>query len=188
MYITNTGAFLDTWNKMLKLLEILLRESPFEGSHTSFLHEFVRLSNQQEPKMRVSVAPSDFEVMQICLHSQACEILVRAVLYRLRQTCSQANVYTDLLRVLLTLCECRNGNDRPVCTYLVGLSDWLSSVALQNGKSLQRMTLLSPVFYISCFAEDDIELLVAQLDKVNEHEQDDDVSPPAVPFALARDS
>jgi hypothetical protein len=37
------------------------------------------------------------------------------------------------------------------------------------------MTLLSPIFYISCFAEDDIELLVSQLEKITEQEQDDDV-------------
>jgi hypothetical protein len=36
------------------------------------------------------------------------------------------------------------------------------------------MTLLSPVFYLSCFAEDDIDLLVTQLEKLNEQEQDDD--------------
>jgi len=105
---------------------------------------------------------------------KSCEILVRTILYRLRQTCSQANLYINLLTLLLTLCECRNGNDRPVCTYLVTLNDWLPQVALQDGKSLQRMTLLSPVFYISCFAEDDIDLLVTQLEKLNEQEQDDD--------------
>lgn len=55
------------------------------------------------------------------------------------------------------------------------LSDWLPKAALHDGKSLQRMTLLSPIFYISCFAEDDIDLLVAQLEKLNEQEQDDDV-------------
>jgi len=38
------------------------------------------------------------------------------------------------------------------------------------------MTLLSPIFYISCFAEDDIELLVTQLEKITEQEQDDDVT------------
>ncbi len=105
---------------------------------------------------------------------KTCEILVRTILYRLRQTCSQANLYINLLTLLLTLCECRNGNDRPVCTYLVTLNDWLPQVALQDGKSLQRMTLLSPVFYLSCFAEDDIDLLVTQLEKLNEQEQDDD--------------
>jgi hypothetical protein len=106
---------------------------------------------------------------------KTCEILVRTILYRLRQTCSQANIHINLLSLLLKLCECRNGNDRPVCTYLVTLNDWLPQVALHDGKSLQRMTLLSPVFYISCFAEDDIELLVSQLEKINEQEQDDDV-------------
>jgi len=104
-----------------------------------------------------------------------CEILVRTILYRLRQTCSQANISLNLLSIFLTLCECRNGNDRPVCTYLVTLNDWLPIVALHDGKSLQRMTLLSPIFYISCFAEDDIELLVTQLEKINEQEQDDEV-------------
>ena len=77
--------------------------------------------------------------------------------------------------MLLALCEYKNGSDRPVCTYLVGLNDWLPQVALQNGKSLQRMTLLSPVFYMSCFAEDDIDLLVTQLEKINDQEQDDEV-------------
>ncbi len=104
-----------------------------------------------------------------------CEIFVRTILYRLRQTCSQANIYLNLLRIFLTLCECRNGNDRPICTYLVTLNDWLPIVALHDGKSLQRMTLLSPIFYISCFAEDDIDLLVTELEKINEQEQDDEV-------------
>ncbi|UJR33767.1 hypothetical protein I4U23_021194 [Adineta vaga] len=156
MYITNNGIFLDIWNKMIKFLDILLHESSAECLHTSFLHEIVKISYNQEPKMKT------------------CEILVRAILYRLRQTCSQANIYIKLLTLLLTLCECRNGNDRPVCTYLVKLNDWLPQVALQNGKSLQRMTLLSPIFYISCFAEDDIDLLVTQLDKMTDQEQDDD--------------
>ena len=106
---------------------------------------------------------------------KVCEILVRTILYRLRQTCSQANIFLNLLSIFLKLCECRNGNDRPVCTYLVTLNDWLPIVALQNGKSLQRMALLSPIFYISCFAEDDIDLLVTQLDKINEQEQDSEV-------------
>ena len=57
----------------------------------------------------------------------------------------------------------------------MALDDWLPAVALHDGKSLQRMTLLSPIFYISCFAEDDIELLVAQLEKINEQEQDEEV-------------
>jgi hypothetical protein len=35
------------------------------------------------------------------------------------------------------------------------------------------MTLLSPVFYLSCLAEDDIDLLVTQLDKISEQDQDD---------------
>ncbi len=106
---------------------------------------------------------------------KSCEILVRAILYRLRQTCSQANTFINLLSLLLTLCECRNGNDRPVCTYLVKLNDWLPQVALHDGRSLQRMTLLSPVFYISCFAEDDIDLLVTQLEKITEEDRDDNV-------------
>ena len=38
------------------------------------------------------------------------------------------------------------------------------------------MTLLSPIFYMSSFAEDDIEFLVAQLDKINDQEQDSEVS------------
>ncbi|CAF0747485.1 unnamed protein product [Adineta ricciae] len=156
MYITNNEVFLDTWNRMLKFVDILLHESSSEYLHTSFLHEIVRISYTQEPQMKT------------------CEILVRAILYRLRQTYSEANVYIRLLTLLLALCEYKNGNDRPVCTYLVGLNDWLPQVALQNGKSLQRMTLLSPVFYMSCFAEDDIELLVTQLDKINDQEQDDE--------------
>jgi hypothetical protein len=57
----------------------------------------------------------------------------------------------------------------------VTLNDWLPIVALHDGKSLQRMTLLSPIFYISCFAEDDIDLLVTELEKINEQEQDDEV-------------
>ena len=105
---------------------------------------------------------------------QSCETLVRTILYRLRQTCSQADLYVKLLALLLNLCECRNGNDRPVCTHLVTLADWLPKVALHDGKSLQRMTLLSPIFYISCFAEDDIDMLVAQLDQINEQETTDD--------------
>ncbi|CAF0803432.1 unnamed protein product [Adineta steineri] len=156
MYITNNGIFLDIWNKTLKFLDILLIDSCPESLHTSFLHEIVKISYNQEPKMKT------------------CEILVRTILYRLRETCSQANIYINLLTLLLNLCECRNGNDRPVCTYLVRLNDWLPQVALLNGKSLQRMTLLSPVFYISCFAEDDIDLLVSQLEKLNDQEQDDD--------------
>ncbi|CAF2473836.1 unnamed protein product [Rotaria sp. Silwood2] len=156
IYITNNGIFLDSWNKTLKLLDILLIDTCPESLRTSFLHDIVKISYNQEPKMKV------------------CEILVRTILYRLRQTCSQANIYINLLSLLLNLCECRNGNDRPVCTYLVTLNDWLPQVALHDGKSLQRMTLLSPIFYISCFAEDDIDLLVSQLEKINEQEQDDD--------------
>ena len=38
------------------------------------------------------------------------------------------------------------------------------------------MTLLSPVFYISCFAEDDIEFLVTQLEQIKDPEQDNDVN------------
>jgi hypothetical protein len=37
------------------------------------------------------------------------------------------------------------------------------------------MTLLSPIFYLSCFAEDDIDLLVTQFEKLNDQEQDDEV-------------
>ncbi|CAF4955766.1 unnamed protein product [Rotaria sp. Silwood1] len=156
IYTTNNRIFLDSWNKILKLLDILLIDTCPESLHTSFLHDIVKISYNQEPKMK------------------ACEILVRTILYRLRQTCSQANIYINLLSLLLNLCESRNGTDRPVCTYLVTLSDWLPQVALHDGKSLQRMTLLSPIFYISCFAEDDIDLLVTQLEKINEQEQDDD--------------
>ena len=123
------------------------------------------------------ICEKQFDRKSISFHYsfKACEILVRTILYRLRQTCSQPNVYISLLSLLLNLCEFRNGNDRPVCTHLVTLNDWLPQVALHDGKSLQRMTLLSPVFYISCFAEDDIELLVTQLEKLNEEDQDDEV-------------
>ncbi|CAM4739569.1 unnamed protein product [Rotaria magnacalcarata] len=159
IYIANNGIFLDSWNKTIKLLDILLIDSCPECLRTSFLHEIVKISYNQEPKMK------------------ACETLVRSILYRLRQTYSQANNFTTLLSLLSTLCESRNGNDRPVCTYLVTLNDWLPEVALHDGKSLQRMTLLSPIFYISCFAEDDIDLVVAQLEKINEQEQDDDNTP-----------
>ncbi|CAF0731056.1 unnamed protein product [Rotaria sordida] len=158
IYITNNGIFLDSWNKTLKLLDILLIDTCPESLRTTFLHDIVKISYNQKPKMKT------------------CEILVRTMLYRLRQTCSQANIYINLLLLLLNLCESRNGNDRPVCTYLVTLNDWLPQVALHDGKSLQRMALLSPIFYISCFAEDDIDLLVTQLEKINEQEQDDDNS------------
>lgn len=105
---------------------------------------------------------------------QSCEIFVRAILYRLRQSSSEADVYLTLLSLLHTLCDYRHGTDRPICSYLVTLHDWLPKVALIDGKTLQRMTLLSPVFYISCFAEDDIELLVAQLEKLAEQETEND--------------
>lgn len=108
----------------------------------------------------------------ISLPFQICEILVRTILYRLRQSCSQADIFINLLSIFFKFCECRNGNDRPVCTYLVTLHDWLPTVALQNGKSLQRMTLLSPIFYMSSFAEDDIEYLVTQLDKITDQDSE----------------
>jgi hypothetical protein len=53
MYIINNGIFLDSWNKTLKLLEILLIDSCPEYIHTSFLHDIVRISYNQEPKMKV---------------------------------------------------------------------------------------------------------------------------------------
>ena len=54
MYITNNGIFLDSWNKTLKLLDILLVESCSECLHTTFLHDIVRVSYNQEPKMKVN--------------------------------------------------------------------------------------------------------------------------------------
>jgi hypothetical protein len=52
-------------------------------------------------------------------------------------------------------------------------NDWLPNVAQHDGRSLQRMTLLSPIFYLSCFAEDDIDMLVTQFDQINEQDIDD---------------
>jgi hypothetical protein len=91
---------------------------------------------------------------------------------------SKADLFVKLLSLLLNLCEYREGNDRVVCTHLTTLPDWLSASALADGKSLQRMTLLSPIFYMSCFAEDDIDLLVAQLERISEKQgnEDDDVT------------
>lgn len=103
-----------------------------------------------------------------------CEILSRVILFRLRQTCSKADVYSNLLLLMVNLCEYRVDNDRPVCSHLVTLKDWLPDVALQNGKCLQRMTLLSPIFYISCFAEDDIDLLVNEFEQMNEQQSSSD--------------
>lgn len=53
MYIANNGIFLDTWNKTLKLLDILLIESCPESLHTSFLQDIIKISMNQEPKMKV---------------------------------------------------------------------------------------------------------------------------------------
>jgi len=178
MYIVNNGVFLDSWNRTLELLEILLIDSCAECLRTTFLHEFIRTSCNQEPKLKVNCFQSTENLHHFLLLLKTCEFLVRAILYRLRQNCSQVNTYTTLLSLFLTLCDCRssNGTDRLVCTYLVTLNDWLPSVALNDGKSLQRMTLLSPIFYLSCFAEDDIDLLVKQFDQINESDQDDNAS------------
>ncbi len=55
MYIINNGIFLDSWNKTVKLLDILLIDSCPECLHTSFLHDIVRISFNQEPKMKVNL-------------------------------------------------------------------------------------------------------------------------------------
>lgn len=55
MYILNTGIFLDSWNKTLKLLDILLIESCPECLYTTFLHDVIRTSYHQEPKMKVKL-------------------------------------------------------------------------------------------------------------------------------------
>jgi hypothetical protein len=56
MYIINNGIFLDSWNKTIKLLDILLIDSCPECLHTSFLHDIVKISYNQEPKMKVNEA------------------------------------------------------------------------------------------------------------------------------------
>ena len=55
MYILNNAVFLDSWNKTLKLLDILLIESCPECLHSIFLHDIVRVSYHQEPKMKVII-------------------------------------------------------------------------------------------------------------------------------------
>ncbi|CAF0795705.1 unnamed protein product [Didymodactylos carnosus] len=160
------GSFLESWNKTLKLLDIF-QEYP-ETLLTPFMSEFIYISSSNEPKMI------------------SCERLIRAILYRLRQQCSLPEQYTRLLHIFVILCEYRsiqNKNERIVCTYLTTLNDWLPKVALTDGRTLQRMSLLGPIFSISCFAEDDIELLVSQLTNIDserasagENDDDDDNS------------
>jgi hypothetical protein len=55
MYMTNNGIFLDSWNKTIKLLEILVVDSCPECLQKSFLHDIVRISYNQEPKMKVDL-------------------------------------------------------------------------------------------------------------------------------------
>ncbi|CAF5017390.1 unnamed protein product [Rotaria sp. Silwood1] len=52
IYTTNNRIFLDSWNKILKLLDILLIDTCPESLHTSFLHDIVKISYNQEPKMK----------------------------------------------------------------------------------------------------------------------------------------
>ena len=62
MYIINNGKFLDSWNKTVKLLDILLIDSCPESLHTSFLHDIVKISYHQEPKMKVTPISSQSKI------------------------------------------------------------------------------------------------------------------------------
>jgi hypothetical protein len=54
MYILNNPIFLDTWNKTLKLLDILLIDSCPECLQTTFIQDIVRISYNQDPKLKVN--------------------------------------------------------------------------------------------------------------------------------------
>ena len=67
MYITNNEVILDTWNRMLKFVDILLHESSSEYLHASFLHAIVRISYSQEPQMKVTR-----ETFENLIYSDCC--------------------------------------------------------------------------------------------------------------------
>uniref|UniRef100_A0A8C4QCV9 Ubiquitin conjugation factor E4 B n=1 Tax=Eptatretus burgeri TaxID=7764 RepID=A0A8C4QCV9_EPTBU len=85
------------------------------------------------------------------------------ILQGLSQACQESSLSNDgfkyPLMALAELFEVKVGNSRPVCNLMSSLPSWLPESETRGvGRELQLLSCLGPVFSLSPFAEDDVQV------------------------------
>uniref|UniRef100_UPI00358F3E4E ubiquitin conjugation factor E4 B isoform X3 n=1 Tax=Myxine glutinosa TaxID=7769 RepID=UPI00358F3E4E len=85
------------------------------------------------------------------------------ILQGLSQACQESSLSNDgfkyPLMALAELFDVKVGNSRPVCNLMSSLPSWLPEAETQGvGRELQLLSCLGPVFSLSPFAEDDVQV------------------------------